>query len=485
MIDTHAHIDTEVFDADRNEVVERAFNSGVESVIIPAIEPKFFNKVINTASIYNNVFCGIGIHPHNASDASDEALAKVEELSHYEKCVAIGEIGLDYHYDFAPEDLQREVFRKQLKIAKKRCLPVIVHNRESDTDLLNIIEDEQDGTLCGVLHCFSSPEGVLVSALGLGFHVSFTGNITFKKSVLSEVVRQAPLGRVMIETDSPYMTPVPYRGKRNEPSLVKYVAEKIAEIRSISIEKVIEMTTDNAKKLFKLAVMLIIITMPAFAQDEDNYDEVFPEEEYFGEEELMHPYDKTLGIGLYFGTNTIVETYTLADGDFESSWSGISSIGGGISYQVLDFLLIEGSYIFSSNTKFEAQLEQDNPGFDFEPNKHHVIEITTNFIANPYNRINFYGLLGTTLFLNSRDIIEEVIETQSLGLNAGIGIFINIPVEGAGLFAIKGEWNLNFDFSDYEGIVNHPETREQVKTSVTQFFSIPRVAVYYFPPIAQ
>ena len=162
MIDTHAHIDTEAFDDDREKVIDFAFKSGVEAVIIPSIEPDKFGNVLDLAKKYDRIYCGIGIHPHNANSASKENLEVVESLAEeHKKVVAIGEIGLDYYYDFAPKEVQKQAFRSQLKIAKKLGLPVIVHNRESDDDLLEIIKEEQDGTLKGVLHCFSSDMPVM------------------------------------------------------------------------------------------------------------------------------------------------------------------------------------------------------------------------------------------------------------------------------------------------------------------------------------
>lgn len=213
MIDTHAHIFSEEFDNDITEVIENAFNSGVEAIILPAIEPKTFEKVINVSNLSENLFFSMGVHPHNAQEFNDEVSNKIIELASNPKMKAIGEIGLDYYYNFAPQDLQKEVFRKQLKLAKELNLPVIIHNRESDDDLLEILNAEQDGSLRGVLHCFSSNVEIMKKAIDLGFLISFTGNITFKKSEgLREIVKLAPIEKIMLETDSPYMTPVPFRG---------------------------------------------------------------------------------------------------------------------------------------------------------------------------------------------------------------------------------------------------------------------------------
>ncbi|MFW5702173.1 MAG: TatD family hydrolase [Bacteroidota bacterium] len=278
MIDTHAHINTDEFAEDRDEMLRNAFHSGVEAVIIPATKPDEFDEIINLAQSRPELFCAIGVHPHHAAEIAPEDLDTVALRSSENKIVAIGEIGLDYYYDFSPKDIQQEVFRRQLRIAKETGLPAIIHNRESDDDLIRIIRDEQDGRLRGVLHCFSSPVGALREALDLGMHVSFTGNITFKNTDLAEQVTAAPLERIMIETDSPYMTPVPFRGRRNDPSRVGLVAEKIAEYKNISIDEVLEMTTKTAKKFFNLVIMLIMLALPsiAIAQDEGYQDDYYP-----------------------------------------------------------------------------------------------------------------------------------------------------------------------------------------------------------------
>lgn len=259
MIDTHCHLNAEQFNDDRRAVLLRAHEQGVQTVIIPAIEPPHFDGLLalmheQTELSPVRLYCGIGIHPHHAHQARAEDFERIETLleptDRMKSIVAVGECGLDYYYDFAPRDVQKDVFRKQLRYAKQYQLPVIIHNRESDDDVLALLEKEQDGTLRGVLHCFSSTVEVLDRALALGMMVSFTGNITYKKSTLADVVARVPLTHCMIETDAPYMSPVPYRGKRNEPSYVRAVAEKIAEVRGLSAEEVIAQTTSNAMQLF-------------------------------------------------------------------------------------------------------------------------------------------------------------------------------------------------------------------------------------------
>ena len=189
MIDTHAHIDADAFDEDRDEMITNAFASGVEAIIIPAIEPDRYDRVLTICNQYEHIYCGMGVHPHNANDYSATVEDRIIALLEDPKVKAVGEIGLDYYYDFAPKDIQQEVFRRQLNIAKTYDMPVIIHNRESDEDMIAILKEEQNGELKGVLHCFSSDLNMLEKALALGFHISFTGNITYKKSILNEIVR--------------------------------------------------------------------------------------------------------------------------------------------------------------------------------------------------------------------------------------------------------------------------------------------------------
>lgn len=263
MIDTHCHLNTEQFQADYADVIQRAVSAGVRHIVIPAIEPKDFDSLTALTARYQGdlslrLSCAIGIHPHHAHQATDRDIERIIEYvqsQHRADYIrAIGECGLDYYYDFAPRDIQQKIFRAQIHIAKQQHLPLIIHNRESDDDVLDMIESEQDGTLRGVLHCFSSSESVLDRALALGMMISFTGNITYKKSILASVVQRTPLSRIMIETDAPYMAPVPHRGKRNEPEFVRHIAEKIADIHGISFAEIVSITTFNAQNFFGITM---------------------------------------------------------------------------------------------------------------------------------------------------------------------------------------------------------------------------------------
>jgi len=417
----------------------------------------------------------MGVHPHNAKDANDDVYQKIIENSKNPKVKAIGEIGIDYYYDFAPKDLQKQVFQQQLQIAKETNLPAIVHNREADEDILRIIKKEQNGKLRGVLHCFSSPVETMEKALDLGFNISFTGNITFKKSNLTEVVKKTPLDRIMIETDSPFLTPVPYRGKRNEPSYVKYVAEKIAEIKSISIDEVIQMTTKTAKNFFQILILLFILILSSsqlFAQSVVDDEEIIEEPQ--DSLDLINPYNKFIGIGLILGTNTAVETYYLPIGEDDISYEGIFTIGGAITYGVFDYLLVEAAYNYSKNTKIAEKWD-----YTIAPSIYQNLELTTHWIINPYSRVNFFGTLGMTFFMNSFNNVPN----NQIGWNSGVGMYINLPT-AIGLFNISGEWRINFETNTkkqyYKGGKN-PDYPNPEDTK--SFYSIPRLTLIYYPPL--
>lgn len=485
MIDTHAHIDADVFDIDRSEVIKRAFDDGMEAVIVPGIEPARFESVLKTAESHKNIFFGIGVHPHNAHEYTQEVENKILKLATHPKAVAIGEIGLDYYYDFCPQDTQRKVFSRQLELAVELGKPVIVHNRDSDADLMDIIYSYRSEKLSGVLHCFSGDEEMLAKALDAGFYVSFTGNITFKKSILGEIVKSAPIERIMIETDSPYMTPVPLRGKRNEPKLVRLVAEKIAEIKSMTIDEVLKMTTNNAKQLFKLSMIMFVLMFASYnsyAQRDNSEDEYEDEEEVYEQPKNLYP--KQFGIGPIFGTNTVVETYT--PGGEDVAYEGVLAYGAMAHYQVLDYLGIEAAYINSvkqPDKKFKDLLD---------PTTYQQIQLTTHWIPNPYGRINFYGTLGLSMFFNKYSFNEtgELKTTKkdnSLGMNAGVGMFVNVNLNSAGILVFMAEWRLDFMFKktkldfDPRKAIGSEEYKNNVEVST--FFSIPRVGVIWYPKI--
>ncbi len=480
MIDTHAHINFEAFDDDRSEMIQRCFDNGVEFIVIPGVEPKDYERLLELTNTDERLFCGMGVHPHNAQDASEEVFERIIENTKNENVKAIGETGIDYYYDFAPKDVQKKVFRRHLQIAKQTGLPVIVHNREADDDVLDIIESEQDGSLRGVLHCFSSPVGTMEKAIDMGFNISFTGNITFKKSELDEVVRKTPLDRIMLETDSPFMTPVPNRGKRNEPANVKFVAQKISEIKSISIDEVIDMTNKTAKLFFnlssdklKMAGLLVIMFFLSisfgFGQSilKDIQNEQTPEDE------LVHPYPKFIGIGPVIGTNTVVETWYIDGHEKDDSYDGLFAYGGALTYGVFDYLVVKLAYMYSKNKKIAEEWNNE-----LAPSIYKSLEVSTHWIINPYSRINFFGTVGFTSFSNSYNNEPN----SQIGWNAGLGMFINIP-SNFGLFNVMAEWHINFETQKLEKFYDEDDKTNDIYTDTKSYYSIPRITLLYYPPI--
>lgn len=249
MIDTHAHLNDEDFKDDLDAVISRAVDSGVSAVIVPGSDIDTSRISIGLAERYGIIYPALGIHPHDAENEIGK-LGIMFDMLVANKPVAIGEIGLDYHYDYSPREIQRSVFREQLRMAKRFNLPVIVHIREAFDDAYGIMVEE--GVERGVIHCFSEGVEELEKVLSLGLYVSFTGIITFKNTPggLLKAVAEVPSDRYMIETDSPYLAPVPHRGKRNEPAYVTEVARKVSEIRNIPMEKVSAETDENAFGLF-------------------------------------------------------------------------------------------------------------------------------------------------------------------------------------------------------------------------------------------
>tara|TARA_B100001996_G_scaffold349390_1_gene308066 strand:- start:1923 stop:2678 length:756 start_codon:yes stop_codon:yes gene_type:complete len=248
-IDTHCHIYYDKYDHDINDVINRASNNNVNNIICVGVDLESSRKSLELAEQYQSVFATVGYHPHEAKLTSENYLDEIKKISQKSKVVAIGEIGLDYYYEHSDKKIQIKVFREQLELAKELNMPTIIHNRESDDDLYHNIKESNINK--GVIHCYSSDIKYANKLFELGLIVSFTGIITFSKK-LQEVVKEIPMDKIMIETDSPYLTPIPFRGKRNEPYMVNYVAEKIAEIKNISVEEVAEITTKTAKDFFSI-----------------------------------------------------------------------------------------------------------------------------------------------------------------------------------------------------------------------------------------
>ncbi|AKS37042.1 hydrolase TatD [Anoxybacillus gonensis] len=251
LFDTHAHLNATQFSEDVEQVIERARAEGVSHIVVVGFDRPTIQRAMELAEEYPFIYAAVGWHPVDAIHMTDEDLVMIERLAAHPKVVALGEMGLDYYWDQSPKDVQKEVFRKQIRLAKKVKLPIIIHNRDATADIVDILREEGAEEVGGVMHCFSGSIEVARQCIDMNFYISFGGPVTFKNAKKpKEVAKEIPLDRLLIETDCPYLTPHPFRGKRNEPSYVKYIAEAIAELKGLSFEEVAQKTSDNAKRLF-------------------------------------------------------------------------------------------------------------------------------------------------------------------------------------------------------------------------------------------
>jgi TatD DNase family protein len=253
LIDSHCHLDFDDFAAERDAVVERARAAGLARLITISTRTSSFAAVCRIAESYTDVFCTVGTHPHNAHEEADVTAEQLANLARHPKCVGIGETGLDYHYDRARHDMAAKVFRAHIAAARESGLPVVIHARDADADIAAILRDEMEkGAFTGVLHCFSSSAMLAEAGLSLGLYISFSGILTFKNAQeLREIARCVPMDRLLLETDAPYLAPVPFRGRRNEPAFVVATAEKLSELKGLPVESVATQTSANALRLFK------------------------------------------------------------------------------------------------------------------------------------------------------------------------------------------------------------------------------------------
>lgn len=251
LIDTHAHIHDPRFDSDREAVIDRARSAGVDVMVTVGTDLENSRAAVALAEQHSFIYATVGVHPHEVKDLTAETLAELRVLAEHPRVVAYGEIGLDYYYDHSPRDIQRDRFSDQLSIARELNLPIVIHTRDAQEDTLAILKEEWKDRP-GVFHCFTGDPAYATEALQLGFMVSFSGIVTFPKATeLREAVRVVPLDRLLIETDCPYLAPVPHRGKRNEPSYLPAVAEIIAAEKSpTSLDEIARISSDNAKQLF-------------------------------------------------------------------------------------------------------------------------------------------------------------------------------------------------------------------------------------------
>jgi len=252
MIDTHAHIDLENYEGKIDNVVAKARENGVFQVIIPSVNSKSFKNIINLIEGHDSLFGALGVHPEDLDGFNGKIIEEIAELSKHPKIVAIGEIGLDYYWDKSNIEGQKEAFRMQIELAKRVKKPVLVHDRDAHEDTFKILKQTNAAEVGVVMHCFSGSVEFAKECVKEGFYIALGGVTTFKNAKKAkEVAKAVPLDRLLLETDAPYMTPVPFRGKENEPAYVRYVAEEIANLRGITLEEVDIATTENAHRLFK------------------------------------------------------------------------------------------------------------------------------------------------------------------------------------------------------------------------------------------
>ena len=249
LIDTHAHIDML---EDMEDAINNAFSNGIEKIIVPCAYPKDIDKIYEITQKYDNIYGMLGVHPSEVKDWDDSLTDKIREYSKSDKIVAIGEIGLDYYWDKSFNELQQEVFIKQIKLANELNLPIDIHDREAHKDTFDIIKEHNKGSKV-VMHCFSGSVEFAKECIKEGWYLALGGVVTFKNAVkMKEVAKEIHLEKLLVETDCPYLTPVPYRGKENQPAYVKFVAEEIAKIKGITFDDVASQTTQNAKEVFGL-----------------------------------------------------------------------------------------------------------------------------------------------------------------------------------------------------------------------------------------
>jgi TatD DNase family protein len=252
LVDSHCHLDFPDFAEERAAVVARAFAAGVGRMVTISTRVKRFQQVIEIAETFEDVYCSVGTHPHNAAEELDVTADELVRLSGHPKVVAIGEAGLDYYYDKAPRDAQAEGFRNHIAASRRTGLPLVIHSRNADDDMASILEDETGkGAFPFILHCFSSGRGLAEVGVALGGYVSFSGILTFKNSAeLRAIAADVPRDRLLVETDAPYLAPIPHRGKRNEPAYVTNTAKVLAETIGVSEAEIADITTGNFFKLF-------------------------------------------------------------------------------------------------------------------------------------------------------------------------------------------------------------------------------------------
>jgi len=253
LIDSHAHLEMPEFKKDLEAVIQRAKQSGVEYIFTVGTERKDWKRALEIANSHPSIYAILGVHPHNAKEIDDGTYPILKELCRGGKVKALGEIGLDFFRNLSPRDIQLKRFREQIGLARELRLPIVVHDREAHQEAMEILKSERAEECGGIIHCFSGNYEMAKVCIEMGFYISIPGSITFKNAEgFREIVKKIPLESLLVETDAPFLTPEPFRGKRNEPSYVRYTAQKVAEIKKVPFEKLAEVTTANAMRVYKL-----------------------------------------------------------------------------------------------------------------------------------------------------------------------------------------------------------------------------------------
>jgi TatD DNase family protein len=253
LVDSHAHLEMKDFDKDRQATLDRALEGGITHIVTIGTDLSTSRKALELANTYDFVFSSVGYHPHHATDIDQHVLRELEGLVSEPKVVAWGEIGLDFYRRYSPPDMQVEAFKQQLDLAGDLDLPVIIHDREAHAELLEVLKQKTRGKDKGVIHCFSGDYDMAMVLIEMGYHISIPGTVTYKKALqVHEVATKIPLERLLVETDAPFLAPVPHRRKRNEPLFVTYAAQKIAELRNMDFQELALQTSENAKRVFDL-----------------------------------------------------------------------------------------------------------------------------------------------------------------------------------------------------------------------------------------
>ncbi len=253
LIDSHSHLDSDKYDQDLDQVIQRARENGVQQIVTIGTDIPSSQKATSLSETYSEIYASVGIHPHEVKTLDRKAFMKCHDLADTPKVIAIGETGLDYYYQYSPPEQQIRWFREHIRLARSLQLPLVIHSRDAKEETLLILEEEKADEVGGVLHCFTGDADMAKRGMEMGFYISFSGIVTFPKAKdIQQVARDISLERILVETDCPYLTPVPFRGKRNEPAHTRLVATKIAELRGMSLEETALALTENTRKLFKL-----------------------------------------------------------------------------------------------------------------------------------------------------------------------------------------------------------------------------------------